>query len=118
MIYVIVATGTQPVNAACPNKIEGNNDTAELRIEYYGSKYCPYCWKQEPIFEKITNEYGDKVVVEHYDVKSCGEGVLKWGVAGTPTMVFLHKGTEQVVRGFIDEIQFRQILCEKLNICS
>jgi len=119
MIYIIVATGSTPASAQeCPSKVEGDQN-ASLKIEYFWQRYCAYCAMQEPLLTKLVKEYKDIFFVEHYDIKSCREGVLKYAVSGTPTMIFTHDHIPQkVTRGYIDEVALKQIICEFTGKCE
>jgi len=118
MVYGIISAGSgQPTGGDCPHKIEGASD-GELKIEYFGSKFCSYCWIQEPIFKKLVKQYPDNLTIEHYDVRRCREGVIKYSVTGTPTMVFNYKGEQEIARGFLDELDLRNILCKTIGICE
>lgn len=117
LVYLVVATGAEPATAqGCPHKIEGNQ-SAEIKIQYFGQKYCSYCWMEEPLLEELVEQHGDKFSLEYYDVRSCAEGVRKFAVQGTPTLVFTHNAIEHVARGFLDALALRQKLCEIGGIC-
>ena len=117
-VYLLVGLSAQKTTAAqCPDKIDGDAN-ASLHIKYFHQASCPYCWKETPILERLTSQYGKDIAVEHYDTRSCADQVNEYQIRGTPTLVFSNQGQETVVRGFIDEIQIKQRLCSMIGLCS
>lgn len=98
-------------SAECPNIIEGNLD-ADLKIKYFYSPFCPYCWKEEPILKEMLDKHGNAFSLERYDIRYCDKEVDKYKIMGTPAFVFSKNGEDKEFKqpGFISKKQLEKII--------
>jgi len=103
----------------CPYTIEGNTN-ASFKIMYIDSPYCVWCWVEEPILERLVKKKGHILSLEKYDIRYCKDIVTKYRILGTPSFVFsLNNGTQEYPKiGFIEELDFYQIICEITGNCD
>lgn len=97
----------------CPEAVQGNAQ-ANLKILYFESPFCPYCWKEEPILRSLLERKGDLFSLERYDVRYCTEQTARYSIRGTPSFVFTlqNESAEFPVYGFIDAQKFEAIIDE------
>lgn len=102
----------------CPDA-EGGLDKAFLQMKYFYSEFCPWCKKEEPILQRLVENYGNLIHIEWYNVNSCPELVNKYRVSGVPTFVFSanNNQTEYAHYGFIYEKDFVKLLCDVTGSC-
>lgn len=66
-----------------------------LTIVDFWHERCPWCVRLNPIFEKVAEEYGDKVKFVRFNVLKSSRNrdiAIKNGVMGTPTIAFYCSG--------------------------
>ncbi len=103
VIVILLALKKGSIGAKeCPDIIQGN-EKANLKIKYFYSPFCPYCWKSEPILREAINSKGNLFSLERYDVRYCDNEVIRYKVSGTPSYVFILKNEskEFVSYGYI-----------------
>ncbi len=105
-------------NKSCPDKIEGNSD-APLKIKYFESPYCVYCWLEEPKLKSLLKEKGTLFSLERYDLRFCHNQTKKYGISGTPSFVFsLENGSKEYTHyGFLEKEQLEKVVCEVTEAC-
>lgn len=103
-------------NAQCPDTIQGSQE-ADLRIKYFYSPFCPYCWKEEPILRDMLTSYGNSLSLERYDIRYCKDEVAKYRVSGTPSFVFILKNESKEFPsyGFIPKNKFEAIIKKQIG---
>lgn len=99
----------------CPEKAEGNAD-ANLKIKYFGNKFCVYCWVEQPIIDKAVKEKGNSFSIEYYDNRHCGN-FKSYGFLGIPGFVFENKEGMQRFQGYMGEEDFNKIICDMGGGC-
>lgn len=70
-LYFILGC-TQPPQPTS-NLFEKLSDTPCLEngkpiIRYFSTTWCPHCKWVNPIFNDVMQEYGDKIIVRHYEI--------------------------------------------------
>lgn len=97
----------------CPDIIQGNKE-ANIKVKYFYSPFCPYCWKSEPILRDAINSKGNMFSLEKYDVRYCDSEVIRYKVSGTPSYVFILKNEskEFVSYGYIPKEKFMDTLLQ------
>ena len=115
----------------CPFVVLGNKD-ANLKIKYFETPYCFYCWVEKPILEKLVKNKGNVFNIEKYDFRYCTEEASKYNIHGVPSFVFGIKNKindsndsnnqesnlkEYTTYGFIPEDKLNAIVCELTNSC-
>ena len=100
----------------CPESVQGNNESV-LKIKYFHSPYCVWCWLEEPILKKLIKEKGNLFSIEKYDIRFCSEA-KKYGFTKTPSFVFIFNNTEEFLyQGFADESYLTNLICEVSEGC-
>jgi len=120
IIYYSTTTSSDEFDRKqCPYTIEGNTN-ASFKIMYIDSPYCGWCWLEEPILKDIIEKKGHILSLEKYDIRYCKDIVTKYRLTGTPSFVFsLNNGTQEYPKtGFIEELDFYQIICEVTGDCD
>jgi len=90
-------------------------------VVLFVSENCPACAKEEPIFNRLADEYGDRVIFLKYqspcDTDSCRQAFSDYEIVVVPTVVFID--AEGYVRfrydRFINESTFREALEDILS---
>ena len=110
----------------CPFVIFGNKD-ADLKIKYFETPYCFYCWLEKPILERLVQNKGSVFHIEKYDLRYCKEEANKYNIRGVPSFVFAVKNNDDVQKdavpkeytayGFIPEDKLNTIVCELTATC-
>lgn len=68
-------------------------ETSDLPVVLdFGATWCGPCKKLEPILEKISTSYTDKVRFAKVDIEQAPEVARKFGVMSVPTVVFVKGG--------------------------
>lgn len=112
------SSGAGSSSEGCPDRIQGNVN-ASLKIKYFESPYCVYCWLEEPILESMLETRGHLFRLERYDVRYCHNETRKYGVSGTPSFVFGMKGDskEYTHYGFIKKEDLERVICGATGGC-
>ncbi len=106
------------LQSTCPDSVGGNNQSY-LRIKYFYSDFCPWCIKEEPILQKLVEEYGNLVYIEWFGTGFCSEKANRYKVSGVPTFVFSVKDEDKEYShyGFIYEKDLRKLICDVTGGC-
>ena len=106
------------LQSKCPDS-SGGNDKAYLRIKYFYTDYCPWCKKQEPILQKMINEYGHLIYIEWFNTFHCQEIAGNYSVSGVPTLVFStsEENKEYSHYGFTYEKDLIKLICDVSGGC-
>lgn len=102
----------------CPDA-EGGMGEAFLQVKYFYSEYCPWCKKEEPILQKMIDEYGNLVHIGWYNLNDCPKLVKQYEVGGVPTLVFstTENPTEYSHYGFVYENDLKKLICDVTGGC-
>lgn len=102
----------------CPDA-KGGSDDAYLQIKYFYSKFCPWCIKEEPILNRLVQDYGNLVHIDWINTKKCAEMVDQYQISGVPTFVFslIDNRTEYSHYGFIYEKDLLKFVCNVTGGC-
>ena len=113
-----VAFAKRSLQSNCPDSAGGNNQSY-LKIKYFYSDYCSWCKKEEPILQRIINEYGDLVYIEWFNIRSCPQEVNKYKVSGVPTFVFSTSDEKEEYShyGYIYENDLKKLICDVTGGC-
>jgi thioredoxin 1 len=84
---------------------ENSHHDDQLVVVYFSSTNCPPCKKVSPLFEELSEEFGDKIVFCKVNVDENPASASKYQVTGWPTFLFLKKGEKvlEVVGGKLAE---------------
>jgi thioredoxin 1 len=80
---------------------------------------CPWCVRLDPIFSKVSEEYGNMVKFAKINVLANGENqniAAKYGIMGTPTLVFFCFGRPvKTVTGFQPIERLKQLINDVIS---
>lgn len=85
----------------------------------FWAEWCGPCKMVAPFLDKIANDYEGKLVVAKVDTDQNSEWMMKYGIQGIPTMLFVAKGKivhKQV--GAVPERMLREIVTQFMEIAS
>jgi len=84
-------------------------------IDFY-SDWCGPCQMMKPVFEKISDEYNEKLKFLKLNTQSEEGLAMKFGIQGIPTLIVLNNEKEigRIV-GFVSEEMLKQKINEILN---
>lgn len=101
----------------CPRQ-EGNLD-ANLLVKYFDTSFCMYCILEESVLKSALAKHSNKFSLQKYDVLNCAQEASKYRFSGVPAFVFVLKNAsrEHQVQGYINEVQFEEIICELSGGC-
>lgn len=91
------------------------------RVVKFSALWCGPCKSYSPIFEKVSEEYSDKVVFHKIDVDSAdGEDadlLDNLGIRSIPTTVLLNENDEVIKKaiGSLSEKELKNLIDENLN---
>ena len=116
----------------CPFVVLGNKEAA-LKIKYFETPYCFYCWLEKPILERLVQNKGSIFHLEKYDLRYCKEEANKYNIRGVPSFVFGTNNNnvtndnkdntdniqinEYTTYGFIPEDKLNAVVCELTAAC-
>lgn len=70
-------------------------ESKKLVVVMFWHQQCPYCRILAPVFEELSQEYSGKLKFTRFNVLESPENealAAKYGVMGTPTLVFFCQG--------------------------
>ncbi len=72
---------------------------------------CGPCRQLEPIVMDLASDYAGRVKVAELDASQAGETAARYGIMGTPTVLFFRRGREvERVVGFVGSRYLREIV--------
>lgn len=77
---------------------------------------CPPCFLLSPIFEKLANDYGEKIIFTKVNINTAPFTAQKYGINVAPTVILFKGG--KAIKGFIGvrpESEIRKWLEENLK---
>jgi len=90
-----------------------------LTVVDFWHNRCPYCLMLDPIFNEIAEEYKDKIKFVKLNIledPANREITLRYGIMGTPTLVFFCEGrTVGQVVGFMSKEQLKTAVDDVLE---
>jgi thioredoxin 1 len=90
-----------------------------LTVVDFWHNRCPYCLMLDPIFNEIAEEYKDKIKFVKLNIledPANREITLRYGIMGTPTLVFFCEGrTVGQVVGFMSKEQLKTAVDDALE---
>lgn len=102
---------------------ELSNETFEKEIIESGkpalvdfwAPWCGPCRMMGPIIDKISEGFGDKIVVAKVNIDDCPDVAAKYNVTSIPTLIFF-KNSEPVETGIgvMQQADVEKIIKEKL----
>lgn len=113
IIVLLLARSGVILKQDCPDEIQGNPQ-AELNIKYFFNPFCPNCWKQETIVQKILNSYRSNISLERYDHRYCEEEERELGLKMVPGFLFQFDNETESF-GFLSEREMSNIICERIE---
>jgi thioredoxin 1 len=76
---------------------------------------CAPCRMLEPVIEDLAADYAGRVKVAELNAAEAGDVATRYGVMGTPTVLFFRKGREvERVTGFVGSRYLREIVESEL----
>jgi len=85
----------------------------------FWAPWCGPCKMVAPILEKLAGEYVGKLIVAKVNTDENPEWMMKYGIQGIPTMLFVSGGKivhRQV--GALPELMLRDVVTQFLEIVS
>ena len=85
----------------------------------FWAPWCGPCKMVAPLLEKLSKELAGKVVVAKVNTDENSEWMMKYGIQGIPTMLFVFGGKivhRQV--GALPEKMLRDVVTQFLNVAS
>ncbi|MFZ5881555.1 MAG: thioredoxin [Chloroflexota bacterium] len=85
----------------------------------FWAEWCGPCKMVAPFLDKIAKDYEGKLVVAKVDTDKNSEWMMKYGIQGIPTMLFVAKGKvvhKQV--GAVPEQMLRAIVTQFMEVAS
>lgn len=77
----------------------------------FWSAGCGPCAMLEPVVMDLASEYAGRVKVVEVNAADAGNTAIRFGVMGTPTVLFFRKGREvERVVGFVGKRYLREIV--------
>ena len=74
----------------------------------FWAEWCGPCKMMAPVFEKLADEYKDKLTFAKVDVDSNPNSAAEYGIRGIPTLLLFNDGKEiDRIVGFAPEDQLR-----------
>ena len=67
------------------------NSEIPVIVEFY-TPSCPYCRTLTPVFQKLSDEYVDKLIFAMVDASVEGDIASGYGIMGVPTIKFFCSG--------------------------
>ena len=90
-----------------------------LVVVDFWHEQCPWCIILNPIFDKVAQEYRTKVKFVKLNVMDSPENqhiAVKYGIMGTPTLVFFCDGRPvEAVAGFQQKDNFTKLVDEVIE---
>jgi thioredoxin 1 len=110
-------SGVLDVSAANWEKEVLKADTIVL-VDFW-HKHCPWCIRLDPVYSEVAEEYEGKVKFTKINVLDSDENreiAVKYGIMGTPTLVFFCEGRSiETVTGFKSKEQLKQLVDDMLE---
>jgi thioredoxin 1 len=85
----------------------------------FWAPWCGPCKMVAPILDKLAQEYGDKVLIAKVNTDDNPEWMMKYGIQGIPTMLFVAGGKivhRQV--GALPERMLRDTVTQFLDVAE
>jgi len=90
-----------------------------LVVVDFWHEQCPWCIRLEPIYNEVSEEYGNKVKFAKLNVLASNENrqiAVKYGIMGTPTLVFFCDGRPvETVTGFQPKERLKQLVDDVIS---
>ena len=106
---------TQPINKSFADAI--NSDKPVL-VDFF-AEWCGPCKMVAPILDKLAKEYEGKILVTKVNTDDNPEWMMKYGIQGIPTMLFVSNGKivhRQV--GALPERMLRDVVTQFMEVVS
>ncbi len=85
----------------------------------FWAPWCGPCKMVAPILDKLANEYAGKILVAKVNTDDNPEWMMKYGIQGIPTMLFVSSGKivhRQV--GALPERMLRDVVTQFMEVVS
>jgi len=85
----------------------------------FWAPWCGPCKMVAPILDKLANEYAGKILVAKVNTDDNPEWMMKYGIQGIPTMLFVSSG--KVVHrqvGALPERMLRDVVTQFMEVVS
>jgi len=92
--------------------------TTPVIVDFW-APWCNPCKMVAPILDKLANEYGDKMIVAKVNTDENPDWMMKYGIQGIPTMLFISGGKivhRQV--GALPERMLRDVVTQFMEVVS
>ena len=79
----------------------------KLVVIDFTATWCGPCKMVAPIYEQLSEQFGDRVIFLKVDVDDNSETAMKYSVSAMPTFLFIHKGevVDRVVGANVAKLQ-------------
>jgi len=92
--------------------------TTPVIVDFW-APWCNPCKMVAPILDKLASEYGDKMIVAKVNTDENPDWMMKYGIQGIPTMLFISGGKivhRQV--GALPERMLRDVVTQFMEVVS
>lgn len=109
VLVTITAKQVIETNQLSAKEVEVSN---VYKLYNFGSEVCPACVKAKPVYEKLKEEYSNKMNFEYVDANTNNELTTKYKIQYTPTFIIVDENGKMVDQliGFESESAFRRFV--------
>ncbi|GBE54209.1 MAG TPA: thioredoxin [Euryarchaeota archaeon] len=117
-LAIVILLGLLVLAAGCTGSKKAGGSEAELSqalnsgmptlVMFYAT-WCPPCKMEKPVINELQRTYSGKLNVVYIDVDKYSALTSKYGVRGTPTMMFFN-GNAQLVQIYVGYTDKQELL--------